>query len=414
MSELITLAAPKSEHERALEKNRLDKIGEHAYRRFVGHEQELLDAEEEIGAYIDSWDIWKKAEVEDLYETIEGPALPKNLSACVIVPVAAGQETDSLRTSLQQYAKQDADPSTWALYLHVNYTESSGNITPDRLDETDAIIDEFIAANPQLTVKVTRDIYFGEAPPIGKIRSDPWNVAMYDIQQSGLVHDNLIGISHDADTAWISPNYISEMQRAAREHPEADFIACKLSWQKVGNRNSDANKVLRYWEYLWSIQLHRHGERATYDGNTAIRMSSYAAIGGYSPTDPKLETYNLRERMSIARNHRHFERFKHVHYLKSIRLKTDSRRIYQAIAKGILPDNAWYDMPFFTGEDPVRLANTVALADQAISQAWLHEIINESESIHFSQLPYSTRERLQKIGRKIVGLPTFEETKTPE
>ena len=57
MSKLLELASPKNEHEYAIEKKRLETIGEFAYQRFTGREQALLDAEEEIGAYIDSWDV---------------------------------------------------------------------------------------------------------------------------------------------------------------------------------------------------------------------------------------------------------------------------------------------------------------------------------------------------------------------
>ncbi len=169
--------------------------------------------------------------------------------------------------------------------------------------------------------------------------------------------------------------------------------------------SSDANKILRYWEYLWGVQHHKHGKVATYDGNTAIRMSAYAAIDGFSEDDSTLEMHRLRSRLLVARGYSYQEENGNVHYIDSIRLKTDARRVYQALASHIPPDYAWTDMPFLTGEDPVRLMNTVTLANRAIASAWLHEVLERTENLHLNKLDSVTRRRLQKEGRKITGLP---------
>lgn len=404
MREILALAQPQNEHEYALEKKRFDTIGEYSYGRFVGRERELLDAEEEIGAYIDSWDIWDKSNTELLYEDIEHDPLPRNLSAYVIVPVAAGQETESLEATLAQYARQDADPSTWALMLYVNNVDPSENILPSDLRRTDEIIEQFKTDNPHLSVRVVKNTYCDDAPPIGAIRATAWDTALLDVQNNGLAHDNLIGISHDADAPWISPNYISEMQRAAVEHPEADLLTCKLSWQTVGDPASDANKFIRYWEYLGYIQHHKLGRVSSYDANTAIRMSSYAAIGGYRH-HKVLETRNLRNRLLAARNYPNREPNGNIHYIDTIRLKTNSRRLYQAFDRRIFPGDAWTEVPFLTGEDPARLLDATKLANQPLAEDWLREILKQAEDDHLSRLDLPTRRRLTKLGRQIIRLP---------
>lgn len=410
MREIPVLAQLKNEHEYALEKKRLETIGEYSYSRFVGRERELLDAEEEIGAYIDSWDIWDKSNVELLYEDVGSEPLPRNLSAYVIVPVAAGQETESLAATLAQYARQDADPSTWSLMLYVNNVDPSENISPDDLRRTDNIIEEFKRDNPRLSVRVVKNTYCDDAPPIGAIRATAWDVALYDVQSNGLAHDNLIGISHDADAPWISPNYISEMQRAAVEHPEADLLTCKLSWQTVGDPSSDANKLIRYWEYMGYIQHHKLGRVDSYDANTAIRMSSYAAIGGYRH-HKVLETHYLRERLLAARKYPNSEPNRNIHYIDSIRLKTNSRRLYQAFEERVFPGNAWTEMPFLTGEDPARLLDTTESANKPLPEDWLRDMLKQAEDAHLRRLDPSTRRRLTKIGRHIIHLPEIPTTK---
>src|SRR5919202_1221493 len=208
--------------------HRLKRLGLHAFERFDGKEQQALDAHEEIGAYLNSRSVFERSNIESLSGDLDRP-LPDQLSAYVLVPVAAGQEVATLRNTLLQYAKQDADPSTWAIMLYINSTDMGDNrITKADIEQTYQIAREFAQAYPHLTVRITGTTYMDEAPTIGHIRADMWDLALYDVYKHGLTHNNLIGISHDADSEWMSPDYIRRMQEAAGVNPQADILTCRL------------------------------------------------------------------------------------------------------------------------------------------------------------------------------------------
>ncbi len=389
----------------ALARKRLGDLGAYSCSRFEGRARTRLNAAEEIATYIGNWHPAHQDTIELLQDEFYDTPLPYDLSAYVIVPVAASQEADCLKKTLSQYAKQDADPSTWALLLFLNYTETAinGDMDRDAVRRTSYIVQEFAEANPKLAVRVAKGAYSKTAPPIGTIRSDAWDCALYDVDRNGVAHDNLIGISHDADGEWLSPDYISAMQAAARQHPDADVLTCLLSWHNDGDYRSDANKILRYWEYLGNVKRHKLGKLITSDANTALRLGSYAAINGFKRSGRLAEMIDICERLRIAREHP-YGSTEGVHFIDTIKLKTNSRRLYRAIALGYTPDEAWSYLPFLTGDDPVRELDTVELANQPVEERVVQDILRRMETRNFNGV--TDHKRLQKVGRGILNLPT--------
>jgi hypothetical protein len=399
----MELAGSKNEHQFALGNNRRQKIGDYSYERFSGKEEMQLDLLEEAQAYIDSWDDFQRDSIEVLHTDFGTEPLPETLSAYVIVPVAAGQDTKNLQRTLAQYAKQDADPSTWSLLLFVNNTITDHEEPNSDIEDALEVIAEFRQQNPHLSVRVSYTSYIDEAPPIGSIRAEAWDLALYDIVQNNIANNNLIGITHDADAGWISPNYISSMQAVSAENPLVDMFAARLGWQKDGHYQSDANKLLRYWEYLDRIQYHKRGRTHSIAGaNTAIRLSTYAAAGGYNRNSRQAELQDLQTRIELSR-HLWYEDMTCVYAVDEALLKTDSRRIYQAMSEGVTPDLAWEHSPFLTGVDPIRSIDTVALANTPIPAPMMLKMLSAMEARHLYNI--RNQARLRKLGRGIVGLP---------
>lgn len=396
---------PSNEHHLAVEKDRKSKLGERSYDRFHGSEEKLLPAQEEIEAYIDSWDFQHKATIDTLHDEFNHEPLPDNLAAYVIIPVAVGQEIETLQKTLEQYARQDAGPSTWSLLLFLNHTETPETFGTydEKVRQTHVIIEAFKRENPHLSVRVANKTYYNEPPPIGEIRADAWDCALYDVHVNDKIHDNLIGISHDADASAISPNYISQMQKAAVEHSLIDMFTCQLSWQKLGDLYSDANKVLHYWEYLTDVNRHTNGQFGAWDPNTAIRFGSYAAINGFNRNRALAEMLDIRDRLSIARRLPH-KTTDHIHFIEDIWLETNSRRLYRAIDRGYSPDYAWSkNLPFLTGEDPARLFNAEAVASRPINRGELWLLLATMDHYNLWKIP--DRKRYARIGREVLMLP---------
>lgn len=401
---------PHNHLEQARERKRLNDLGERSYERFSGDATRLLDADSEIASYIDSWDSLRRASVKTLQQDLATVELSSETTTHVIIPVAGRDESGAIEHTLTQYAKQDADPTTWALVLFLNVTDDSleyGGIDPAIIKH----INEFAAHHPQLQLQVTSTKYLDNAPPIGEIRADIWDAVLLDIHERDIGTNHSIGISHDADAKWIAPNYVSTMQQAARNEPEKDAFTCKLSWHNEGDSSSDPNKILRYWEHMNTVARHNAGRVITSDANTAIRLSTYAAIGGYDRTRSIAETIYLLETISIARR-LPYKSTEHVAYLSDTSLKTDSRRIYHAIACGLPPDHSWINQyrPFATGDDSVRTRNIEAMASVALSSRVLESILRTTDEIAFRGVSNIEKaEKMRDFGRFVIGLPAVNE-----
>jgi len=401
---------PPDHLEQARERKRLRDLGGRSYERFYEDAKKPLDAEQEIASYIGSWDSLHRNSIETLQQDLAKTELAPETTTHVIMPVAGRDELSAIEHTLSQYAKQDADPNTWTLVLFLNVVDDSpeyGGIDPVIIKR----ISEFTAQHPHLQVQTTSTTYLDEAPPIGAIRADAWDAVLQDIHERGIETNHSIGISHDADAKWIASNYISTMQQAVRDEPEKDAFTCKLSWHNEGDSSSDPNKILRYWEHMSNVARHNAGRVITSDANTAVRLSTYAAIGGYDRTRSIAETIYLLETISIARR-LPYKSTEHVAYLSDTSLKTDSRRIYHAIACGLPPDYSWINQyrPFATGDDSVRTRNIEAMASVALSSRVLESILRTTDEIAFRGVSNIEKaEKMRDFGRSVIGLPAVNE-----
>jgi hypothetical protein len=403
MNEILSRDSFPNEHHYALEKKRLETIGDYSYGRFNGHEQERLGMHDEITAYIDTWDGDYLQEVEIMHSDMDTEPLPKALSAYVIISVAAAQEAHTLANTLEQYAHQEADSSTWSLLLYLNHVTPTTPENDANIQAVERIIEEFKETYPHLSVRVARKTYENEAPPIGSIKGEAWDLALYDVMKNDVDNDDLIGIAHDADAAFISPNYISEMQRAAKENPTVDIFTGYMNWEKYGDADSKVNRIVRYWEYILNLQQVTTGElnkSFSPDLNSGIRFSTFAAARGFNKHVKLAEVHDLQRRIAAAR--KLGDAMSHFHYIDSISLTTNPRRLYEAINRGIPPDFAWQSMPFSTGHDPIRNADNLTLANASVSYLDELKILITADQLHLRHIEDASY--LCEMGRRALGL----------
>ncbi|HET6747193.1 MAG TPA: hypothetical protein VFH06_03750 [Candidatus Saccharimonadales bacterium] len=405
MPEIIRTNPYGNEAIHALEKKRRETIGDYSYDRFAKAERQQMNVQDEVSAYIDTWDSDQLQNIELLHSDMDMEPLSRAVSAYVIIPVAAAQETHLFRRTLEQYATQDTDPSTWSLMLYLNHVAPTTPEEDRNIRAIQRVIDEFKTAHPALSVRVAHKTYEDQAPPIGGIRGEAWDLALYDIMKSDIDNDDLIGITHDADAAFISPNYISEMQKAAVSVPLADIFTGYLHWHKDGDTNSDANRVLAYWTY--TSNLRRQTQDVSFvhtgpDSNAGIRIATYAAMRGYNKLAKMAEIHELQERIAIARR-LPYKDLSHFHYIETIRLSTDSRRLYETLARGFPPDYAWTSLPFSTGRDPIRNADNHVLANIPIPPQKMLEYLVAIDNLHLLKL--EDREWFRRVGRTALRLP---------
>jgi hypothetical protein len=252
-------------------------------------------------------------------------------------------------------------------------------------------------------VRTAHKTYENEAPPIGSIKGEAWDLALYDVMKNDVDNDDLIGIAHDADAAFISPNYISEMQRAAKENPTVDIFTGYMNWEKYGDADSKVNRIVRYWEYILNLQQVTTGElnkSFSPDLNSGIRFSTFAAARGFNKHVKLAEVHDLQRRIAAAR--KLGDAMSHFHYIDSISLTTNPRRLYEAINRGIPPDFAWRAMPFSTGHDPIRNADNLTLANASVSYLDELKILITADQLHLRHIEDASY--LCEMGRRALGL----------
>jgi hypothetical protein len=214
----------------------------------------------------------------------------------VLIPVAAHQEAGQIRQTLGEYAKQVTDePFSVLLFLNC----------PTEFEESDGVqqtYDEYllsVAQYPELDVRFSFQAY--DEPKIGKIRSELWNSALILAHHEGLFDDegkDVIGINHDIDTDYISPNYIRRIQ---------EFYAERSSWSKAVNthRPLPPRTTLVRHSYpedlpniakviFWSnLVEHQVSDRGGFEASLVIPFGWYVTGDGFSRDAATYETRDV-------------------------------------------------------------------------------------------------------------------------
>lgn len=382
--------------------------GEYASPRFRADPLGRLHMREEISEYRNQLLPSQEKRINGAYGSIMGQPLSKDIKAYVIVPVAAGQEDDHLLQLLSRYSRQTMPSNEWALLLYVNSVGEEQ--VHESLIKTLRTLQPAQTLFPELPLRIAW-LSYRSSPQISLIRGDAWQVAMKDIEEHAINAD-VIGISHDADSDYISPDYVARMQEEADKNPLKDLLTCRLGWTLIGNEKSDPNRIISYWDHISEFARRQRGTIDAFDANTAIRMSTYAAVGGYALSRYIAETLDVRTRIAAERGVKPVRRVRTepimhqiVHYVPDISLKTNSRRLYRGIAAGSAPDRAWTDLPFMVGMDEARLIDTYDLSQMMLSKSTIKEILNDIDEDNLGFFEDHTWQQLVNNTRALLALP---------
>lgn len=334
----------------------------------------------------------------------------KKLKCVVAIPAAGHQEYTNIFTTLEQFTKQDME--SFEVFLYLNLPAEEGQRDEELAVEsrkTQAEIERFKQCYPLCPVRTVNATYRHEKPPIGKIRSDLWDLIGFDLKQRGR-QDDILVISADADIINLNKTYLSGMYETWQK-TGADFVTANLLWQSVPDLpyDSTVNRLLRYQAFVDMVRDNYGTRLLAADANTGISLATYLAVGGYDRNAVLGEMYGLVSRIRYVRNQKDdpsIYRPLKVTEAKSNTsyLKTHSRRLVKAMALGRAPYEAWdQKLIVFGNNDSLRIESMAAELAEENAQRYWKKWLRRDTPPYTRDVPPATKRRLLKTARQILG-----------
>lgn len=293
---------------------------------------------------------------------------PPDMHALTIVPIALHNEPlFNVARLLGQYGKQDMPPDQWGTLLSLNYP---GKLQTNKLDAMLELIDTTRLKYPTLNI-AAYTIGYDSPQPIAKIRSDAWDVALFEIYAKDTMHP-VVGISHDADIWHLSPSHIRRWHEIVTADPNFCY-AGYCGYATVGDDQSPANKYLRLVNRTRSLYAQMGLLR--FEANIAMGMEQYGAADSWGDAElaeslTLLENFNyMRDRQPTNQeDSRSLLRWHRVATDPETGVETSPRRPLHVLTKP--GEGLDFDYTDFTGaQNKERATSQEALKDLANGEA---------------------------------------------
>ncbi|USN96872.1 MAG: hypothetical protein H6797_01595 [Candidatus Nomurabacteria bacterium] len=222
---------------------------------------------------------------------------------CVLIPVAAHQESERIVPTMAEYAKQETDdPFSVVLYLNAPTTASYAEIRKAELAVARAKR-EF----PHLDLRASKTHEY-KNPVIGAIRKRLWDATMLLSHCEGLFEESgdVVGLNHDIDTEWMRRNFMHNVQKYYASYRSQNNAAGLNNYLKpAGTQLSHAydserpniSKVVFWYDYI-----HKHRTPySTYEAGLVVPFSTYAKNNGFAEESQTYETRTMTARGLAAK-----------------------------------------------------------------------------------------------------------------
>lgn len=249
--------------------------------------------------------------------------LRPDTKAIVTIPVAAAYESDNIYRTLASYANQDGELDRTTVLLHVNWFDSAAS-DPAKAANIQKTRDEIERARrdfPQLSIATMFEQWeeakkqrgeYGEGI-IGHVARQMYDAAMMSVQKAmreGRMDNNreVMLIRNDSDAQGIRRSYLRSMINTFDAHPENDVFTGAIRWGTERHSDLPGFAFVSNFREVMHIATKRRGVHVwppTVGINTAVRMSTFAAVNGvgYDPVRTGIGTddYNIGGRIKDAR-----------------------------------------------------------------------------------------------------------------
>jgi len=240
------------------------------------------------------------AEIEE--EIVKNPELnhiKPDIKAVVTIPVGAVGEADNIYRTLSLYSQQDPEAVNDSLVLlHVNWFDSNENVANDAaaIQKTKDEIERARADFPHLNIATIESIWSREKMNnggygngiIGHVTRKLYDTAMMSIERAisdGEIPANrdILLIRNDADAQGMDSKYLSSMIGDFEKNPQADVFTGAIRWETARHHDLPGLAFASNFREIMHITARRRGFDSyspTVGINTAVRMSTFAAVSG--------------------------------------------------------------------------------------------------------------------------------------
>ena len=319
-----------------------------------------LSEQEEIEWYFSQQTPEYNERVRQNVSSIPEP-MGESVETVITIPVAGHQESDNIYRTLEAYTNQTTDNDKFEILLYVNHpiTDQEGNRL--NADATLAEIERFKLDNPDMPVRVMYEPLPRDEARISYIRKVLVGAALMRHMDRG-IDKPLVIISNDADTIAVNEHYVRKMTETTLED-DIDATIGQLDWDAAANVNyPEVHIGTRLFQMVDISRRVRDDELgATPGANTAVRASTYAAVGGHNTdVEGAGEDVELGRDIQAARagTDRPVIGFGGV---VGSRIETSARRaVHTWLRLNDAPYNQW-NHGFSAGDDDVRSINIETL-----------------------------------------------------
>lgn len=338
-----------------------------------------------------------------------------NPEVIIIIPVAAGQERETLPKTLEALAHQSLHPDLFKVWLLHNTKEEANTPAADEEAWMEEFYSDLHEKYPSLRF-IAAHVGVISSTPIGYLRLLGHMLAMQRYLDNG-AQNNPLMLNLDADITSLNHDFLSNLHDEA-ERSEKPVVASRLIWdtKEIRRQAPTATKLLQLNYFLARCKESINQTATFYDCGTGIKLRDYCLSGGHSWYDMFYETGNIPMAISTFKKY-DGDLKKVVAGSAKSRYKTSPRRQLDTMLRGFMHDKAWdRDVTTF-GEldDAVRTSNADLEKLEQICQEklelWLQEMIELYIGTIHSDAYKQKRETIN-AALKILKLPSLFEIQT--
>lgn len=252
-----------------------------------------LDPKEEIQWYFEDQKRRNPGYLENelnLLEEQDNKPMGDKVEAAVCLAVAGHQESKNIYRTLETYLVQkdkkgksvwDGKNSRFEIFVYVNWP--AGSSPKDTLDE----INRFKKEHPEVILRVYEEEIKNKKVEVGWYKKKIFDLALSKCNKRG-VNEDIVLIANDADMTFTSVNYLDDITRTmnSKGAEGVDALAGRYDLDpNVYEQYPVFHAAMKYWQFMESVMRIQLGQVGTQGRNTAMKGSSYAAIGGNRTRD---------------------------------------------------------------------------------------------------------------------------------
>ncbi len=340
----------------------------------------------------------------------------------ICIPVANGQEWDTLPKTLKLLAEQSLDHDKYEIVLLHNSVEAKDAYDNEGIDDGVAneaaiehewlsiVYNKLLDDYPNLKIRADLAVH-APSTTIGFCRMRLGQQVASKYIERGSTNNPLL-LNMDADIRSLNKDFLKNMLATA-EQTDAPVITSRLRWQadKDANIGPNSAKLLKLGLFLNATAQAYMNAPNFIESGTAIRMKEYCLSGGHYWTQMLSETIQITQLLNVLRKKN--DQGPAITMSRGSIIGSDPRRQIDVLARGHSTSKAWSRelTTFGQSDDPVRTQRTPYEEAEMIATAELERLVMETIEDVFGDTKseaFQAKSEVVRKGLSIIGLPVYE------